>query len=171
MNSKAVIVIQFCLKNLKSENQICVCYLDSKFMAHGTANDLLTNLDVVNNVDGGYHIIQSSMDGPSTNWKFFEMLQKDRIEKELHESNQHWILQLAIIHGAFKTVAESFEWNIKAIFKAVFKILYDAPARGEDYIAIKGKKDFLIFLCNTMGRGHNCCRPAYRNLGQYDQNR
>ena len=93
MNSKAVIVIQFCLANLKSENQICVCYLDSKFMAHGTANDLLTNLiDVVNNADGGYHIIQSSVDGPSTNWKFFEMLQKDCIEKELHELNQHWIV-------------------------------------------------------------------------------
>ena len=42
----------------KSENQICVCYLDSKFMGHATASDLLTNfIDIINNVDGGSHMM------------------------------------------------------------------------------------------------------------------
>ena len=41
-------------------------------MGHATANDLLANLiGVVNNKDGGNHMIQVSMDGPSINWKIF----------------------------------------------------------------------------------------------------
>ena len=50
----------------KSENQICAHNLDSKFMGHATANDLL-----INKGDEGNHMIQVSIDGPSTNWKFF----------------------------------------------------------------------------------------------------
>ena len=48
----------------KSENQIRVSYLDSKFMGLATANDLLTNfIDIFNNVDVGSHMIQVSMYG------------------------------------------------------------------------------------------------------------
>ena len=65
-----------------SKNQICARYLDSKFMGLATANDLLENSsDVINNVDGGNRMIQVSMDGPSTNWNIFNLLQKDRVEK------------------------------------------------------------------------------------------
>ena len=49
-------------------------YLDSKFMGHATANDLLENFsDVIYNVDGANRMIQVSMNGPSTNWKFFNL--------------------------------------------------------------------------------------------------
>ena len=52
-------------------------------MCHATANDLLENFsDVINNVDGGNRMIQVSMDGLLTNWKFFNSLQKARVEKE-----------------------------------------------------------------------------------------
>ena len=48
-----------------SKNQICVLYLDSKFMGHATANYLLKNFsDLINNVDGGNRMIQVSVDGP-----------------------------------------------------------------------------------------------------------
>ena len=48
----------------KSENQLRVSYLDSKFMGLATANDLLTNfIDIFNNVDVGSHMIQVSMYG------------------------------------------------------------------------------------------------------------
>ena len=46
-----------------SKNQICVCYLDSKFIGHAAANDLLENFsDIINSVDGGKRMIQISMD-------------------------------------------------------------------------------------------------------------
>ena len=114
----------------KSENQKRACYLDSKLMDHATVNSLLINfIGVIDNVDDGSHIIQVSMDGPSTNWKFFEMLQKDRIEKQQDELNNIRLCILHIIDDAFNIGAESSRWNIKIIFKGVFIILHDTSAR------------------------------------------
>ena len=91
-----------------SKIQICVHYLDSKFMSHATANDLLENFsDMINNVDGENRMIQLSMDQPSINWKFFNLLQKDRVEKEQHNLIDIGSCSLHIIHGASKTGAES----------------------------------------------------------------
>ena len=50
MDRKASLIIQTCQIDVhvrycnKSENQVCVHYLDSKFMGHTTANDPLKNL-------------------------------------------------------------------------------------------------------------------------------
>ena len=107
-------IIQTCMMDVhvrywsSSKNQICVRYLDSKFMGHATADDLLENFsDVINNVDGGNRMIQVSMDGPSTNWKFFNLLQKGRVEKEQHNLIDTGSSSLHNIHGAFKTGTES----------------------------------------------------------------
>ena len=134
----------------KSENQTCVRYLDSKVMGHTTANDLLTNIiGAINNVDDGNHMIQVFMYEPPTNWKFFEMLQKDRLEKEQHELFDIGSCSLYNIYGAFKTGGKSSGWNIIAIIKGVFTISHDTPARGEDYIAIAGGERFPLFFCAT----------------------
>ena len=77
-------------------------------MSHATANDLLENFsDMINNVDGGNRMIELSMDQPSINWKFFNLLQKDRVEKEQHNLIDIGSCSLHIIHGASKTGAES----------------------------------------------------------------
>ena len=78
-------------------------------MGHATANNLLTNfIDVINNTDSRNHMIQASMDGPSSYWKFYKILQKDRLEKEQHELINIGSCSMHIIHGAFKTGVESF---------------------------------------------------------------
>ena len=133
-----------------SKNQICARYLDSKFMGHATANNLLENFsDVLNNVDGGNRTIQVSIDGPSANWKFFNLLQNDRVEKEQPNLIDIGSCSLYIIHGAFKTGAESCGWNMKVILKGAFTIVDDTPARREDYISITGEERFPLFFCTT----------------------
>ena len=74
-------------------------------MGHATANDLLTKfIDVIKNLDGGSHNkIQISMDRPSTNWKFLEMLQEDYTEKEQHELINNALCSLHIIHYGWRT--------------------------------------------------------------------
>ena len=94
-------------------------------------------------------MIQVSMDGPSINWKFFNLLQKDRVEKEQHNLIDIGSCSLHIIHGASKTGAESSGWNMKAILKGVFTILNDTPARTEDYISITGEERFPLLFCAT----------------------
>ena len=99
---------------------MCVRYLDSEFMSHATTNYLLTNcIDVMNNKDGGNHMIHVSMDGPSINGKFFEFLQKDCIDKE----------QLAHHARCIQNRAESSDWNNKAMIKGEFRVLHD-PQKG-----------------------------------------
>ena len=127
------------------KNQICVPYLDSKLMDHATPNDILENfIDFINNVDGG-----NRMDRPSTNWKFFNLLQKDRVEKEQHNFIDIGSCSLHIIHGAFKAGAETSGWNMKAILEGVSTILRDTPTRREDYISIIGEERFSLFFCAT----------------------
>ena len=50
----------------KAEKKACVCYSDSKFLGHATANGPLASFNEIIN----------TMDGPSTNWKLFELVQK-----------------------------------------------------------------------------------------------
>ena len=119
-------------------------------MDHAIANDLLENFsDMINNVDGRNHMIQVSMDRTSPNWKYFDLLQKGRVENEQHNLNDTGSCSLHIIHGAFKTGEERSGWNMKAVLKDPFKILHDTPARGEDYISITGEERFPLFFCVT----------------------
>ena len=80
-------------------------------MDHAIANDLLENFsDIINNVDGRNHMIQVSMDRTSPNWKFFNLLQKDKVENKQHNLNDTGSCSLHIIHGAFKTGEERSGW-------------------------------------------------------------
>ena len=99
---------------------------------------------MINNVDGGNCMVQVSIDGPSTNWKFFNLLQKDRVEKDQHNIIDIGSCSLHIIQGA-----ESSRQNIKAILKGAFTILHDNPARREDYISITGEERFPLLFCPT----------------------
>ena len=58
-------------------------------------------------------MIQISMDGSSTNWKLFELIQKDWEEKEQKTFLDIGSCSLHIIHGAFKSGAEKNGWDIK----------------------------------------------------------
>lgn len=121
---------------------MCVRYLDSEFMGHATTNDLLTNLfDVINNKDGGNHMIHVSRDGPSINGKFFEFLQKGRIDKEQHELIDMGSFSLHIMHVAFK-IRQKVPVGIIKLFKGEFRILHD-PQKGRLTCNNKAKKYFL----------------------------
>ena len=58
----------------KAKQKACVRYFDSKFLGDTTANDLLASCnEIINTIDSGNKMIQISIDGPSTNWKLFEL--------------------------------------------------------------------------------------------------
>ena len=62
----------------KAKKNACVRYYDSKFFGHATTNDLLSSFNEITKfIDSENKIIQISMDGPSANWKLFELIQKD----------------------------------------------------------------------------------------------
>ena len=50
-------------------------YLDSKFVGHRTADDMLEEFNTVLEGLNPRNLIQISMDGPSVNWKFHRSMQ------------------------------------------------------------------------------------------------
>ena len=61
------------------------------------------------------------------------------------------------IKHALKTAAESARWNIKPVFKGIFTILHDTPARGENYIAITEEERSSFFFCEAQWFGGPNC--------------
>ena len=89
------------------------------------------------------------MDGPNINLKFLNDAGKDRVTNEQHELIFVGTCGLLVIHGAFKTGAESTDWKIKKILKSAFQILHDSPARREDYKSITGCDLHPLNFCAT----------------------
>ena len=76
------------------------------------------------------------MDGPNTNWKVFDSLQKHREELEYSSLLNLGSCGLHVVHGAFKAGLQESGWDIHKILKAVWKIIQDSPARRETYSII-----------------------------------
>ena len=114
----------------KAKKKAFVCYLDSKFLGHATANDLVASFNkIINTIDSRNKMIQILMDGPSTNWKLFDFIHKDQEKKEQKKLLDIGSCSLHIIHGAFKSGVEKNGWDMKSIFKAAYTILHDTPAQ------------------------------------------
>jgi len=130
-------------------DKVKVRYWTSTFLGHSSASDLLSHFtENLSGIDSG-KMYQVSMDGPSVNWKFLDMLQKKRKESELPQLINIGSCSLHIIHGALKTATESTTWNIKETLKGCWQILHESPARREDYESITGQAIYPLFFCAT----------------------
>ena len=62
----------------KAKKKACICFFDSNILGYATANELLASFnEIIISINSGNKMIQISMNGPSTNWKLFELIQKD----------------------------------------------------------------------------------------------
>ena len=92
-----------------TENQVSARYWDSKFLGYTRVDNVLAKFnDSMRTLDPN-NMIQVSMDGPSTNWKFIESLKRYRLANERSQLIKIGSCGLYIIHGAYKTGAESTE--------------------------------------------------------------
>ena len=103
-------------------NEVEVRYLNSTFLGHSSALDIRNHFNKETEILNLSRMLQISMDGPSTNWKFFNELSKYRCDCELIDIGSCGI---HIMHGAFKTGAESTSWDIKSVLKGSYQILHD----------------------------------------------
>ena len=85
------------------KNKVCSRYFDSNFLGHTSAQDLLKSLQSPLTTLNPMGLIQLFMDGPSTNWKLYDELSKDRAnsDPDLPELINVGSCGLHIIHGAF----------------------------------------------------------------------
>ena len=132
------------------EDRVKVRYLDSKFFGRATHQDLFIQFTQALFKLDTNKIFQVSMDGPIVNLKFFEKLQKERLENEQHEQLINiGSCGLHTIHGAFKTGAESTSWNIRKTLHGPYQILHDSPARRDDFETITASDIYPFNFCAT----------------------
>ena len=77
----------------KAKKKACICYFDSNILGYATANKLLASFnEIINTINSGNKMIQISMNGPSTNWKLFELIKKRSRRKATKKVVRYWIV-------------------------------------------------------------------------------
>lgn len=126
-------------------------YLTSKFLGHCSAKDLLYNLkDAIKHLDAN-KVIQISMDGPNVNHKFYRDYTDER--KKMHPDTSNLVdigsCGLHVVHGAFKTGANTTGWQIDNLLRSLWYLFADSPARRADYTTITASETFPLQFCST----------------------
>lgn len=91
----------------------------------------------------------TSVDGPNANWKFSKSLKRYRLDNEQHQLIDIGLCGLHIIHRAFKTGAESSNWELKKVLKGKFTLLHEWSAKRNDYDSLTVSNTFPLFFCRT----------------------
>ena len=94
-------------------------------------------------------MLQVSVDGPSTNWAFLDLLTSDREAEELPKLVNIGSCELHIVHGAFKTGFESVDWAVKNTLKGFYNLFHDSPVRRDDYVSVSSSDIFPLSFCAT----------------------
>jgi hypothetical protein len=125
------IVIRFWDDN---RNEVSSRYFGSAFLGHATAECLLASFKTTMKELSLAGLMQVSMDGPSVNWKFIDLLstarREDMIMTELVDLGS---CGLHVIHGAFQTGHRASGWDVNSGLRAMYGLFKDSPARRADY--------------------------------------
>ena len=153
-----------------TEIWVSVWCWDSNFLGNTRADTILVTFnDYMSTLDPN-KMIQISVDGLSTNWKFMESLKRNRLENEQSQLIEIASCGLYIVHRPYKTGAESTDWELKKILKGTFTLPHDSPARRDDYISLTGSNTFpLFFLCNKVDRRCRGCWSTNQRMGKCDK--
>ena len=133
-------------------NRVVTRYYDSVFLGHTRAEDLLGKFKSGLSKLNARNMLQISMDGPSTNWKFLDLLVQDREESEPNIPSLINVgsCGLHIVHGAFKYGATKAGWKLDGVMRSLYNCFNDSPARREDYLtANDGDAKFGLKFCST----------------------
>ena len=94
-------------------------YVTSRFFERSNPEDILSKLLAGLKPICEAKIIHLSMDGPNTNWKVLDSLQKYREKFEYSYLSNHGSCGLHMAYGAIKTGAQESGWDIHKILKAM----------------------------------------------------
>jgi hypothetical protein len=132
-------------------NEVVSQYLDSQFLEPATSKDLLSAFKKGTSKLNPSKMLQVSMDGPSTNFKFLGELIEDRKQQD---PDLPGILQLGscslhIVHGAFSLAVQKTGWNLERLLRAIWYLFADSPARRADFKEITKTEVFGLQFCST----------------------
>lgn len=108
-------------------------YVDSFFLGHAKATDIVSKLQVILDQIGRGKLVQLSMDGPNVNWKVFKDLSAELQENEGKSLLNIGSCGLHTLHNSFKDGACESGWDLANLLKSLYYLFQDSPARREDF--------------------------------------
>ena len=97
-----------------------------------------------------HNLLQISMDGPSTNWKFFDQFVEEHNEDpDCPNLVNLGSCRIHVIHGAFKTAVTASEWMIDSLLRSLYYLFKDSPAKSEKFQEITKEQWFPLQFCST----------------------
>ena len=109
------------------------CYFDSKFLKRPNAENFNAELNAALHELPTKNMLQQSMDGPNTNWKVLDLLNKQQSNMKVPPLLDIASCGLHVIHGAFRTGVESTSSDLKKILKGMWQIFHDSPEETFTY--------------------------------------
>jgi hypothetical protein len=130
-----------------NKNMVVTRYLNSQFLGHSRATDLVSNLLEGLKPHSLQKVAHISMDGPSVNWKLYR-----DIDGLISEGDESRLLEtgscgLHIIHNIHRKGINSVDWNLEQLMRVSYNLFKDAPAKREDFITLTGCHAFPLKYC------------------------
>ncbi|CAL1262688.1 unnamed protein product [Larinioides sclopetarius] len=111
-------------------------YVTSSFMGHSTAEDILREFRISTEKLDLRKVLSVSMDGPSVNWKFFNLFDVE-IQKEFATSLINvGSCSLHVVNNSFRHGERVSQWDIDIFLSSIYYLFKDSPARREDYLKV-----------------------------------
>ena len=132
-----------------SEQRVSSRYLQSIFMGHGRAQDILEHFLLgIGDLDLK-RVTHVSMDGPNVNWAFHKQLQT-KIKLDFGcQMLDIGSCGLHVVNGAFKHGSEASSWDVPSLLRSVHSLFNEMPARREDYTRVTDSDQFGLNYCAT----------------------
>eukprot|EP00117_Sycon_ciliatum_P022771 scpid71843/ scgid19539/ len=130
-------------------DRVSTRYFTSKFLGHARAETLVDELLDSCHSLGLSGLLQVSMDGPSVNWKAFDLLNdrlKADVDRKLFNAGS---CGLHTIHNAFSAGIAETTWDIEHAFTSLYWLFKDSPARRDDFTQLTGSNLFGRNFCKT----------------------
>ena len=133
-------------------NKVVSRYFCSQFMGHTRAVALLENFKAGLVKLDPKCLLQVSMDGPTTNWKFYELLleEREQLDADITMPINVGSCGLHVVHGGYKYGLGKTGWRLDRLMRCLYYLFCDAPARRYDYRQVNdGVVVYPLKFCNT----------------------
>lgn len=119
----------------KSKNEICARHLQTFYIQHAKAEDLLDKLNavIINYKLNNRNLISLSSDGPNVNKKVFRLLNMELISLRNSGLIDIGTCNLHVVNNAFLAGLQEFGESVADLAVAIKYFFKDKPSRQKDY--------------------------------------
>ena len=123
----------------KEKNKVSSRYLNSQFLGHTRAADLLQKFREALGKLNLANLIQVSMDCSD----------RALTDPDLPHLINVGSCGLHVVHGAFKYGVTATGWKLDSLLRSLYYMFSDSPARREEYETLTGSSTWPLSFCGT----------------------